>query len=117
MANSKDIVPMKAVECPLCKGKGRVMNDVVKTKIKCHGCEGKGWVEVHYAQIGEAPKFIPQTVPYPPIPHDPYKREDFDPYIKRYKEWSEPNVSYSAVSQTTDSTYKEVAKGKEKIII
>ena len=109
MSNPKDIVPMKAVECPICKGKCRVMNDVVKTKIKCNGCEGKGWVEVHYAQIGEAPKFIPQNIPYPqypdpyidPIPYKKFGGGSSDPY------WSykNPNGNGTAGGATTSKTF------------
>lgn len=38
----------KAVECPVCKGKGKMMDsDFYKTEERtCHGCNGKGWVEV-----------------------------------------------------------------------
>lgn len=52
---------MKAVLCPVCKGKGRVYNKTIKTQIKCRGCDGKGWVEVHYAEVVPAPKV--KTIP------------------------------------------------------
>ena len=39
----------KAVKCPVCDGKG-VVNGIADTgampTTKCHGCFGKGWVEV-----------------------------------------------------------------------
>jgi len=40
----------KAVICPVCGGRGRVLppvlyNDENEGKI-CHGCSGRGWVEV-----------------------------------------------------------------------
>ena len=31
---------MKAELCPVCKGEGKYKGE------KCHGCDGKGWVEV-----------------------------------------------------------------------
>jgi hypothetical protein len=42
---------MKAVLCPVCSGKGKVVNDNCSTsqgsyQETCHGCWGKGWVEV-----------------------------------------------------------------------
>jgi len=42
----------KAVTCPVCDGKGTVSNmgynghTSTLTEITCHGCGGKGWVEV-----------------------------------------------------------------------
>jgi len=43
---------MKAVLCPVCDGKGKVLESITEGHIKaefdreCHGCLGKGWVEV-----------------------------------------------------------------------
>ena len=49
---------MKAVLCPVCNGSGKVTDPAVcrwkdttnvqltPPTIPCHGCEGKGWVEV-----------------------------------------------------------------------
>jgi len=31
---------MKAELCPVCKGEGKYKGE------KCHGCDGKGWIEV-----------------------------------------------------------------------
>jgi hypothetical protein len=49
--------------CPVCKGSGKI-NDIT-----CHGCNGKGWVEV---KNGESYTFTyPLTFPsfpQPPIP-------------------------------------------------
>lgn len=39
----------RAVICPVCLGKGKNLPDEITTsavKIICHGCNGKGWVEV-----------------------------------------------------------------------
>ena len=37
----------KAVKCPVCEGTGKVAIYAGPTRdIDCHGCEGKGWVEV-----------------------------------------------------------------------
>ena len=46
---------MRAVKCPVCNGSGKY------EKKTCHGCNGKGWVEV--------------TENYPPYPWypDPWK--------------------------------------------
>jgi hypothetical protein len=73
---SKKLVPMKAVLCPVCKGNGRVMNKVIKAHIKCRGCEGKGWVEVHYAEPVKAPKI--KTLPYVPVQPDDTLRKEYD---------------------------------------
>jgi len=39
----------KAVICPICKGRGKIPSGYVTTgtgTVVCHGCGGKGWVEV-----------------------------------------------------------------------
>lgn len=38
----------KAVICPVCDGKGKIRDDKTNTaqEITCHGCFGRGWVEV-----------------------------------------------------------------------
>lgn len=43
----------KAVKCPVCGGKGKIVKGtafttggVVENSEVCHGCNGKGWVEV-----------------------------------------------------------------------
>ena len=41
---------MKAVLCPVCNGKGRIYGGYesgTEPLETCHGCGGKGWVEVH----------------------------------------------------------------------
>ena len=54
---------MKAVLCPICNGKGEVTPNWDswdhRTLVKCHGCDGKGWVEI---TEGES-----QWKPYPGI--------------------------------------------------
>ena len=52
---------MKAVKCPICKGSGKALRKgckptkiighftllaAIMNEITCHGCGGKGWVEV-----------------------------------------------------------------------
>ena len=40
---------MKAVRCPICNGTGIYVKDskeYMGTWGTCHGCDGKGWVEV-----------------------------------------------------------------------
>ena len=47
---------MKAVKCPICKGRGKITKPTPKWEgtitdeeicEQCYGCNGKGWVEVH----------------------------------------------------------------------
>ena len=66
---------MKAVKCPVCDGSGKVKDpdydsDTTAGKqgnVTCHGCNGKGWVEVN-----EDYQFVPVN-PYPyPKPWDNY---------------------------------------------
>ena len=42
---------MKAVLCPVCNGKGttKSIDPTETSEYKCHGCGGKGWVEVSEA--------------------------------------------------------------------
>ena len=35
-----------AETCPICKGKGDLPSNTSKQKETCHGCSGKGWIEV-----------------------------------------------------------------------
>ena len=71
---------MQAVKCPVCNGSGKVKDpnydpDTTTGKQKnvtCHGCGGKGWVEVHE-----------QPYPYYPYPWTP------DP-IRPIKPWGPP---------------------------
>ena len=49
---------MKAVLCPVCFGKGKIANlDKISNagKVSCHGCFGRGWVEVHEERISFMP--------------------------------------------------------------
>ena len=60
---------MKASLCPVCNGDGQLKDAIFEgpetTKITmrlCHGCNGKGWVEVqeiHVPPHGETYEFIP----------------------------------------------------------
>lgn len=38
---------MKAVICPVCNGEGKLNKTTGVFPPDCHGCDGKGWVEVH----------------------------------------------------------------------
>lgn len=58
---------MKHVElCPICHGKGTIVDPYTKgatvnAEKTCHGCNGKGWVEVgedHHIPIYMRPDFI-----------------------------------------------------------
>ena len=53
-----------AERCPICNGSGKIKKlDVEET---CHGCGGKGWVEVSTS--------YPWSRPYPkPCPRHPYE--------------------------------------------
>lgn len=62
---------MKAVLCPVCLGKGRIPDESFKGTTspidkQCHGCVGKGWVEVR-----ENTHFTFYPYPYPPYPSYP----------------------------------------------
>ena len=64
---------MKAVLCPVCNGSGKIQptGDQSDNKLEtCHGCNGKGWVEV---QEDYSP-----YVRYPIVPCEPY-----NPYCPR----------------------------------
>ena len=75
-----ELVPMKAVVCPLCNGKGRVESSVIKARVKCIGCEGKGWVEVHFAKVVQAPKTT--SIPgIPPMPNPVQPSPHYTPYV------------------------------------
>jgi len=59
---------MKAQVCPVCNGSGKYFvpltasSQAVGSQVTCHGCEGKGWVEVS----GDEPRVIRYYYPsYP----------------------------------------------------
>jgi DnaJ-class molecular chaperone len=41
----KTYAPPHAEKCPICEGKG-MLPDTEKEVIKCHGCQGKGWITI-----------------------------------------------------------------------
>ena len=65
----------KAVTCPVCLGSGnknRLLYDrgkeVTGKDETCHGCSGKGWVEVGGDYMTWWPGVSPPIPPSPPIP-------------------------------------------------
>ena len=73
---------MKAVKCPVCDGSGKVKDPNYdpgatgeQQNVTCHGCSGKGWVEVN-----EDYRFEPIN----PYPYDPWRTPrpwDSYPYV------------------------------------
>lgn len=62
----------KATICPVCHGTGKVTKTTVGTaggtfEVDCHGCGGRGWVEVS----DDPMPYVPYYPPYNP-PYDPY---------------------------------------------
>ena len=61
---------MKAVLCPVCNGTGRYLVPShltpANTEQICHGCGGKGWVEVREEPITYIyyPSYVPEYPPY-----------------------------------------------------
>jgi len=74
---------MKAVICPVCNGTGKLA-DTASTggadKV-CHGCGGKGWVEVHndYHYYPIYPIY-PAPLPWQP-PTQPWDTQPWKPDI------------------------------------
>lgn len=69
---------MKAVKCPVCDGSGKY-----KEK-ECHGCDGKGWVEVKE-----------DCQPYPWYPYEPLNPYPWNPW---YYHWdNNTSTSYAMV--------------------
>jgi hypothetical protein len=60
---------MHAELCPVCLGTGhrerlRVPSSEITKETICHGCGGRGWVEIEDS--------TPQYMPYYPLPSTPY---------------------------------------------
>ena len=75
---------MHAEKCPVCDGRGQVTDVMQPSCFKaCHGCGGKGWVEVR----DDKPEWV-ITTPWtqPPEPNDipPYSVGDFPGWEPRY---------------------------------
>ena len=83
---------MKAVKCPVCNGTGKLCKetsdstDISKIEVTCHGCNGRGWVEVHddYTPYPE-----PNPMPYP-IPEDDWWRKIYPFHPWRTNDWECP---------------------------
>ncbi len=61
--------------CPICGGKGKVKNTepTAGAEIGCHGCGGKGWIEVRNDNsVGIQPQPYYPTPWLPPIPNITY---------------------------------------------
>jgi len=65
----------KAQLCPVCGGTGKITKQTVGTagdtfEVTCHGCGGKGWVEVAEGTcpMYPCPTYIPPVYPYPDYP-------------------------------------------------
>jgi hypothetical protein len=57
---------MHAEICPICNGEGRIKRTKDQTAEgyqRCHGCDGKGWVEVQDIYLHISPE--PDYDPYP----------------------------------------------------
>ena len=53
--------------CLICHGKGEVQDPMPPYPSKpCHGCGGKGWVEVQDQTVYPPPRPSPEEVPYKP---------------------------------------------------
>ncbi len=65
---------MHSEVCPVCNGAGKYQNN------RCHGCNGKGWIEVSGNQWPhpDPPHFVPL---YPPLVYIP---QPMDPIIGPY---------------------------------
>ena len=66
--------------CPVCGGSGKITKDDNTTagrrEVKCHGCNGNGWITVG---IDYPPPHYPPTYPiYPVNPYVPYT--PWEPY-------------------------------------
>lgn len=60
----------QAVICPICEGKGKILDEATKlltcpTFNPCHGCGGKGWVEVGQVKPDySCPMDTPNPIPF-----------------------------------------------------
>ena len=92
---------MKAQKCPVCEGSGKYED------VKCHGCEGKGWILIpEEKQEKEYVPYIPYVpyVPYvPPEPYDPW------PWTNP---WTVPTITYKYVTTGTTANSRDVLISK-----
>lgn len=57
--------------CPVCQGEGKIRDKLSGEKKTCHGCNGRGWVEVNDCRLHYVPFGDPPWPMYPPT-YDPY---------------------------------------------
>ena len=74
---------MRAVKCPVCNGEGAIPTEnETRTHKPCHGCNGKGWVEVGGKEVIH--EYIPQTPP----PHEYVPSWPYYPPMWRTYTWT-----------------------------
>ena len=63
---------MKPARCPVCNGSGVVRQEAspenagdISITVTCHGCSGKGWVEV--SEVDECVIVPPKESPWPSV--------------------------------------------------
>jgi len=71
-----------AEKCPVCNGTGRIENtgSTAVNEKSCHGCNGRGWIEV-----GSGPDPLNPFLPYPhPVPYSPRLIPYWSPWTVTY---------------------------------
>lgn len=61
---------MHAEICPICKGTGKITtgrDSTTPIEKTCHGCNGKGWIEIH-DRYNPILTYYPQIEPFPKPP-------------------------------------------------
>jgi len=63
--------------CPICHGRGKIRNPediTTPMEITCHGCGGKGWIEVSNERSYYPFPYSPKPYPNWPKSHKPWRR-------------------------------------------
>ena len=102
---------MHAEKCPVCGGEGKVERD--GKLVKCHGCNGKGWVEVSDNDNSFQFPEIPEIPDIPNIPFVPYV-PPYDPWINPIQPWNVPCSPYYQYTWTATGTELPTETNNEK---
>lgn len=69
-----------AEKCPVCNGTGKTIEANEDKNLKCHGCNGLGWITVNDGHNWYPQPYIPVN-PWPSVYPEPYPHWWYQPQL------------------------------------